>query len=74
MHYLGTAYPAELAAATWHKSTRSGGGNNCVEVAFVTSGIGVRDSKNRSGAAFMFSADAWSAFLGQLRGGDPSRR
>lgn len=69
MHYLGTDYPVELSAATWRKSTRSGGGENCVEVAPTASGVGVRDSKNRMGAAFMFAAPAWSAFLDGMRRG-----
>ncbi|GAA4218167.1 DUF397 domain-containing protein [Actinocatenispora rupis] len=69
MHYVGTAYPTELAGAAWRKSTRSGGGNNCVEVAFVSAGVGVRDSKNRLGTAFVFGGDAWTSFLGDVREG-----
>jgi Domain of unknown function (DUF397) len=70
MHHESTAYPADLTGAVWRKSTRSGGGNNCVEVAFVPAGVGVRDSKNRLGAAFVFDARAWSAFVGSVRAGD----
>ncbi|GIL29543.1 DUF397 domain-containing protein [Actinocatenispora comari] len=69
MHYEGTAYPTELAFAAWRKSTRSGGGNNCVEVAFVPSGVGVRDSKNRLGTAFVFGTAAWGEFLDGIRDG-----
>lgn len=69
MHYLGTDYPAELAVATWRKSSRSGGGENCVEVAATASGVGVRDSKNRMGAAFVFAVPTWSAFLALTRTG-----
>ena len=33
--------------STWRKSSFSqGGGSDCVEVAFVVSGVAVRDSKN----------------------------
>ena len=73
MHYEGTAYPTELAFAAWRKSTRSGGGNNCVEVAFVSSGVGVRDSKNRLGTAFVFDSTAWALFLGDVRDGSFDR-
>jgi hypothetical protein len=69
MHYRGGAYPIELASAVWRKSSRSGGGNNCVEVAFVPGGVGVRDSKNRDGATFVFGAGAWSSFIGGARDG-----
>ncbi len=74
MHYEGTAYPPELASAEWRKSSRSGGGNNCVEVAFVSAGVGVRDSKNRQGAAFVFGSEAWSSFVKNIRDGDSGRR
>jgi hypothetical protein len=42
----------ELHNAEWRKSTRSSGGGNgdCVEVADLTDAIGVRDSKDPSGA------------------------
>lgn len=73
MHYEGTAYPPELAVATWRKSGRSGGGENCVEVAEVRSGIAVRDSKNRLGAAFVFGPPSWSAFLAEIRTGNLDR-
>ncbi|MGA8113558.1 MAG: DUF397 domain-containing protein [Actinocatenispora sp.] len=74
MHFVGTAYPPELDAAAWRKSTRSGGGNNCVEVALVAAGVGVRDSKNRAGAAFLFDSGAWRSFLdGVRRGGFDGR-
>ncbi len=40
-------YTTGRTFAGWRKSTRSGGGDNCVEVATATDGhIGVRDSKN----------------------------
>ncbi|MFE9321658.1 DUF397 domain-containing protein [Nocardia sp. NPDC052278] len=36
----------DLVGAQWFKSTRSGAGKDCVEVAFLAGGrIGVRDSK-----------------------------
>ncbi|MEU7619406.1 DUF397 domain-containing protein [Micromonospora rifamycinica] len=61
----------ELAGAVWRKSTRSGGsGGDCVEVADNLPGvIGVRDSKDQAGPALRFPPTAWSAFVGDLRGG-----
>ncbi|MFD0883552.1 DUF397 domain-containing protein [Streptosporangium algeriense] len=44
----------DLTNATFHKSSLSGGGNNCVEVATNLPGlVAVRDSKNPSGPALM---------------------
>ncbi|RDI66591.1 DUF397 domain-containing protein [Nocardia pseudobrasiliensis] len=54
---------AELSAANWFKSSRSSGGKECVEVAFLTNGhIGIRDSKNPTGPALVVSPAEWDAF------------
>lgn len=56
---------------TWRKSTRSGGGDHCVEVATDTDRhVGVRDSKNPDGGILVFSADAWFDFVEGVRGGE----
>lgn len=54
----------ELTKATWKKSSRSGGsGGNCVEVAALAGGrVGVRDSKDTSIPALVFTPGAWDAF------------
>ncbi|MFE2488070.1 DUF397 domain-containing protein [Streptomyces mirabilis] len=59
----------DLSTAIWHKSSYSGGGgDNCLEVA---SGhptlIPVRDSKNPLGPTLTFRADAWTAFVAELK-------
>jgi hypothetical protein len=53
----------------WKKSTCSGQGANCVEVASLRDGIAVRDSKNPSGPVLRFSADAWQAFVSNIKAG-----
>ncbi len=54
----------DLSVATWHKSSYSAGGNDCLEVAAVhPTVIPVRDSKNPHGPNLVFRAEAWSAFI-----------
>lgn len=53
----------ELANATWHKSSHSGSGDQCVEIAALSGGRrAVRDSKDPEGPALVFSATGWIAF------------
>jgi hypothetical protein len=54
-----------LTSAAWHESSYSGtNGGNWVEVARNLPGvIAVRDSKNPSGQALIFTPDEWNAFL-----------
>ena len=55
----------------WRKSRRSGGGDNCVEVAVSTLGhIGVCDSKDRQGPVLVFSPQEWVAFTSGVRDGE----
>jgi len=58
-----------LAGARWRKSTRSGGAQQCVELASLPSGGAVRDSKNTEGLVLLFSGDAFEAFLTDARAG-----
>ena len=61
----------DLSRAEWFKSTRSGPYcDNCVEVAFVGDGIAVRDSKNPTGPALLFTTDEWDAFVGGAKNGE----
>lgn len=61
-----------LDDAVWRKASRSNGtgGNNCVEVAFVDTGVAVRDSKDRSGPALMFTQAEWTAFVDSAKDGE----
>ena len=52
-----------LRDATWRKSTYSGSGNACVEVANAVTAVGVRDTKNREGGALVVSRRAWTEFV-----------
>lgn len=56
-----------LHALTWRKSSRSGSGVNCVEVAFAETAIAVRDSKDPNGPALLLSPAAFARFLNDLR-------
>jgi len=59
---------ADLAQARWYKSSQSGAGKECVEVAHLNAGhVGVRDSKNPAGPALVFSPTTWDAFLTKAR-------
>jgi hypothetical protein len=58
----------DLTRARWRKSSYSGSsGGECVEVADLTPGIAVRDSKNQRGPALLFPTAAWSAFVESVK-------
>ncbi|MEU0543434.1 DUF397 domain-containing protein [Nocardia sp. NPDC005978] len=60
----------ELAGARWFKSSRSGAGKECVEVAFLAAArVGVRDSKNPGGPALVFAGGEWAAFTAAVERG-----
>ncbi|MFF8813818.1 DUF397 domain-containing protein, partial [Streptomyces pactum] len=57
--------------AGWFKSSYSGGSNgDCLEVARGCAGVPVRDSKNPTGPALVFSAEGWSAFVSAVKRGE----
>ena len=58
-----------LVGAVWRTSSRSNWQHACVEVAVGPGQVGVRDSKDRSGPALIFSCSAWWVFLRQLQVG-----
>ncbi|GIM97596.1 DUF397 domain-containing protein [Paractinoplanes toevensis] len=62
----------DLSGAVWHKSTRSGGnGGDCVEVAVnLPRVVAVRDSKNRNGAALVFTRTDWRSFVEGVKAGE----
>jgi hypothetical protein len=53
----------DFSRAAWHKSSRSGNGGNCVEVAALDRLVGVRDSKNPVGPVLHLTSGAWRTLL-----------
>ncbi|WP_039794249.1 DUF397 domain-containing protein [Nocardia araoensis] len=61
----------DLSGARWFKSSHSGGKDDCVEVAHLEGGmVGVRDSKNPTGAALVFAPGIWDAFTAHVLHGE----
>lgn len=58
---------SDLAGAVWRKSSRSGAGNDCVELVVGRSGAAVRDSKNKDDRHLVFANTGWLAFLGAVK-------
>lgn len=58
----------DLSAATWRKSTHSGGdGGDCLEVSDSHPGlVPVRDSKVPDGPHLIFRGAAWTTFVAAL--------
>ncbi|HVK22022.1 MAG TPA: DUF397 domain-containing protein [Actinokineospora sp.] len=61
---------ADLHGARWRKSTRSGGAQQCVEVADLHSARAVRDSKNITGPTLVFDHAIFATFLEGFRNND----
>lgn len=62
----------DLTGVIWRKSKRSNGsGGDCVEVADLPDGgRAVRDSKNPTGPALIFTPAEWAAFTAGVRAGE----
>ncbi|MEG8183339.1 DUF397 domain-containing protein [Nocardia terpenica] len=64
----------DLSVAKWFKSSRSTGKDACVEVAFLDEDVvGVRDSKNPTGPALVFTPGEWNAFTAGVKGDEFNR-
>ncbi|MCM4082230.1 DUF397 domain-containing protein [Actinoplanes sp. TRM88002] len=58
----------------WFKSSRSGGGAECLEVMFLDGGsVHVRDSKNPDGPVLAFTDAEFTAFVGGAKNGEFDR-
>jgi hypothetical protein len=53
----------------FRKSSYSGQGANCVEVAALPHGAAVRDSKDSDGPVLRFTNGEWRAFIGAIKAG-----
>lgn len=61
----------ELTTGTWFKSSRSNGQNNCVEaLRLPDGGMAIRDTKDRSKPAHVYTRDEWVAFVEGVRLGE----
>nr|BFD95958.1 hypothetical protein KitaXyl93_73180 [Kitasatospora sp. Xyl93] len=66
-----SAMGVDPADVRWRKSSYSGNGGQCVEVAPGFPGLmPVRDSKNPHGPALVFPAEAWTSFVAAVRSGE----
>jgi len=64
----------DLSGAKWFKSSRSSTRETCVEVAWLDGRmVGMRDSKNPTGPALVFSPAEWDAFTAGVKGGEYDR-
>lgn len=70
-HLHNGALATALAGVTWHKSKHSGAYGNCVEAAVLEGGkVALRNSRDPSGPALIFSRDEMAAFLAGARDGE----
>lgn len=55
--------------SSWFKSSHSidNGGGGCVSVAALATRIGIRDSKEPNGPAFVVPTAAWASFISEVR-------
>lgn len=59
-----------LSRAVWRKSTRSQSNGACVEWADLNDAVAVRDSKDPSGPALIFTRGEWRAFVEGVKDGE----
>jgi Domain of unknown function (DUF397) len=67
---LGNPSERQGSGSNWVKSSLSFSNGNCVEVASLPGGIGVRNSRDAGGPVLQFTPDEWHAFLGGVRNGE----
>jgi len=58
----------DLSRAAWRTSSYSNIGGECVAVATAGGIVGVRDTKDESGAVLAFSPAAWQRFATRAKG------
>lgn len=69
-HEADVPHP-DLSDADWRKSRHSAEERGCVETAFLADGrVAVRDSKDRSGPALIYTRAEWGAFISGAKDGE----
>lgn len=65
----------DFTHAVWRKSTHSGEtGGHCVELAFLSTAVGLRDSKDKANGPILIVTSAeWNSFLAETRDGEFSQ-
>lgn len=66
--------PHPPATACWRKSSASGAGGECVQVARTQDQVWVRDSKSPVGPVLGFTRAGWTAFLSGVQRGEFDQR
>jgi hypothetical protein len=67
------ALAGQESAPEWRKSTASGMGADCVEVATWRSSVLVRDSRNKAGAVLKLTYGQWLGLLSLIKNQDAGR-
>jgi hypothetical protein len=67
---MAAADDPDLSRAPWQKSSYSGNGNNCVEVATNGGRVAVRDTTDRDGTTEIFNSQAWRRFTVRVKRGE----
>ncbi|MGI5171632.1 DUF397 domain-containing protein [Spirillospora sp. CA-253888] len=57
----------DLANARWRKSSHSGGGNTCVEVASFPENVAVRDSTHPTGPVLIVDRRDWDGLVRRIK-------
>lgn len=51
------------SSLVWRRSSYSGGGNDCVEIAAGAGGVALRDSKKPAAGTLWVPAESWRMFV-----------
>jgi len=64
-------YSIDLTGAVWRTSSFTNGQGACVELAALAGGhVAVRDTKDRSRPALVYTREEWQAFVAGLANGE----